>query len=84
MTKHTAEQEEKDAALVSQVVSGIAAQFAQGGSSQPSDASGELLLLRNFLQSEDSSLVNWAPQIHAALGITEGAHFKELTEEDIT
>jgi hypothetical protein len=84
MTKHTAEQEEKDAALVSQVVSGMAAQFAQGGSSQPSDMSGELLLLRNFLQSEDSSLVNWAPQIHAALGITEGAHFKELSEEDIT
>lgn len=83
ITRHTAEQEEKDAALVSQVVSGIAAQFAQGGSSQPSDTSGELLLLRNFLQREDSSLVNWAPQIHAALGITEGAHFKELTEEDI-
>ncbi len=66
-----------------QVVSGIAAQFAQGGSSQPSDTSGDLLLLRNFLQQEDSSLVNWAPQIHAALGITEGAHFQELTENDI-
>lgn len=83
LTKHTAEQEAKDAAVVTQLVNGIAAQFAQGGSSQALDMSGELLLLRNFLQGEDSSLVNWAPQIHAALGITEGAHFKELTKDDI-
>jgi hypothetical protein len=44
---------------------------------------GEVLLLTNFLRLEDSSLVNWAPQIHSALGITEGAHFAELTADDI-
>jgi hypothetical protein len=35
------------------------------------------------LQREDSSLVAYADRIHAALGISEGAHFAELTAADI-
>jgi hypothetical protein len=86
LTKQSAEQEEKDAHLVTQIVAGMAAQFGQAPapSSEPSDGtSGDVLLLSNFLRVEDSSLVTWAPRIYAALGITEGAHFKELTEHDI-
>ena len=86
LTKQSAEQEEKDARLVTQIVAGMAAQFGQAPapSSEPSDGtSGDVLLLSNFLRVQDSSLVTWAPRIYAALGITEGAHFKELTEHDI-
>jgi hypothetical protein len=83
LTKQAEDQQEKDAQVVTQLVNGLAAQFGHGVPSQPSDMSGELHLLCNFLQLEDSSLVKWAPQIHAALGITEAAHFNELTKDDI-
>lgn len=79
MATVTAEQDAKDAALVTQLISGMR---SEQPASVPS-CDGEVLLLSNFLRLEDSSLVNWAPQIHSALGITEGAHFAELTADDI-
>ena len=82
LTKQNAEQDAKDAHLVTQIVTTVAAQHVAQPTSH--DTSGDLHLLRSFLEKEDSSLVCWAQNIHAALGITEGAHFKELSETDIT
>ena len=87
MTQGSAEQDAKDTAFIENIVSRVfATQHGQQvpAASQPASAVAcEVQLLTNFLQLEDSSLVAYADRIHAALGITEGAHFSELTEADI-
>jgi len=87
MTQGSADQEAKDNAFLESIVSRVfASQMSPplAAASQPASAvTCELELLRLFLQQEDSSLVAYADRIHAALGITEGAEFAELTETDI-
>ena len=87
MTSNDAAQSQKDAALVASLVQGVVAAVPASTSAGAGPATGmlanELLLLQNFLQAEDSSLCAWAPAILAALGVTEGSHFQELTAADI-
>ena len=87
ITATDAAQAQKDAALVASLVQGVMAAVPASTSAVAGPAAGmfanEHLLLHNFLQEEDSSLCAWAPAIHAALGVTEGSHFKELTAGDI-
>ena len=83
MTQGTAE---TDAAfvtdIVARVVAGLAPAQAPPQPAVPSHA-GDLHLLQLLLQQEDSSLVSWAPQIFEALGISDTAHFSELSVADI-
>ena len=83
MTQGTAE---TDAAFVSDIVSRVVLGLAPAQAPpQPAVQShaGDLHLLQLLLQQEDSSLVSWAPQIFEALGISDTAHFSELSVADI-
>jgi hypothetical protein len=79
----TVEQEARDKAFVLEMMSKLAPAPAPSLHEAPSQLAGDVLLLHNFLQQEDSSLVSWAAQIHAALGITAPEHFAELSAAEI-
>ena len=89
VTQGTLDQEKKDQSFIAQIVSRFTEAQPQNraaATSEPvlvSAIASEVSLLESFLTEEDSSLVAWAPRIHAALGITEAAHFKELSVSDV-
>jgi hypothetical protein len=77
-------QEEKDKTLVANLFASFTS--AQQGThyAAASQLDDEIAKLREFLEQEDASLTVWAPAIHAALGVSRGDDFKEISVSDIT
>ena len=65
------------------IVTSLAAATHQPPTAPLAVHAAEVALLQKFLADEDSSLAGHAHVIYAALGVTSGADFKELTEADI-
>jgi hypothetical protein len=84
MTQMQREQDEKDTKLVTNLFASFTNAQNNTHAAAASPFDDDVATLRQFLEREEPSLCKWAHAIHAALGVTKGEDFKELTVADIS